>query len=325
MFYVFRDDDRRESFLASRQRRAGPTLHARQPEVLVERYRSLFDAILPFFANRGRLPSVSEVAAAAELYRTIPRIDVVLGALRVAVGPEAFDDVVAARRQDLLVYLALARFDGRPSMRRLSTDLQLDVRSFFPSYNVACGAADELLFSVGQSTALEKAFSATKVGKLTGNALYVHVSAVSSLPVVLRVYEGCAKGYMGTIEGATLVKLHRREPQVSYLWYPDFDRVAHPALAGSLVVNMRRRSVRYSDYTDSTDPPILHREELFVETSYPKRLLFERLTRQEERLALLDEPAIIGTQSRWNARLNARQLAIVGHRVRQRMPTSDSP
>lgn len=80
---------------------------------------------------------------------------------------------------------------------------------------------------------------------------------------------------------------------------------------------LKRRSVRYHDYVDSADPPVLHRKELFVDTSYPKRSLFERLTRQEERLALLDEPANIGTRSRWNARLSARQLKIVGHRVQR--------
>ena len=104
---------------------------------------------------------------------------------------------------------------------------------------------------MGKRAALEEAFSSTRVGKLTGTALYVHVTAVSSLPVLLRAYEGCARAYVGTVEGATLVKLHRVKAQVSYLAYPEFDRRAHPVLRGSLVVQLRHRQVRYLDFTQS--------------------------------------------------------------------------
>ena len=315
IFYVFRNTTERESFLANRQRRVAPVLHARRPEVLVERHRELFDAVVPFFATRGRLPSVIEVPPAAGLYRVVPGVETLLAALRTAVGEAAFDAVVSARRQDLLVYLALARFDGRPPLRRLSSDVQLDVRSFFPTYEAACQAADDVLLAVGQRPALEKAFAATEVGKLTGNALYVHVSAITSLPLLLRVYEGCAKEYVSAVDGATLVKLHRAEVKVSYLSYPDFDRVAHPALTGALVVHLKKRQVKYLDYTTAPDPSILHRKELFVGQDYPKRRLFERLTRQEERLGLLDEPATIGAWSRWQARLETLQVRIIGHRV----------
>src|SRR4051812_47949309 len=40
---------------------------------------------------------------------------------------------------------------------------------------------------------------------------------------ILRVYEGCGRALTGEVEGATLVKMHRK-PQVSFLVYPDFDR-----------------------------------------------------------------------------------------------------
>ena len=50
-----------------------------------------------------------------------------------AIGADIFDKRVEDRRQDLMVYLALAQFDGRPSLRRLPADIQLDVRSLFAS------------------------------------------------------------------------------------------------------------------------------------------------------------------------------------------------
>jgi hypothetical protein len=56
---------------------------------------------------------------------------------------------------------------------------------------------------------------------------------------VLRVYEGCARAYLGEMEGANIVKLHHFSAKVSYLFYPDFDTVAHPVLLRSLKVSLR--------------------------------------------------------------------------------------
>src|SRR5690606_30149645 len=117
-------------------------------------------------------------------------------------------------------------------------------------------------------------------------ALYVHTSALSEAPALMRVYEGCARALVGTVEQATLVKLHRGDPVVSYLSYPDFDRNPHPALAQSVVCDLRERRFRVDDYSGRLNRPILHRKELFVGASYPSRSKFERLTKAEERAGL---------------------------------------
>ena len=78
---------------------------------------------------------------------------------------------------------------------------------------------------------------------------------VLMLPPLLRVYEGCARGYIGVVEGANVVRLHRRVPQISYLAYPHFDHDPHPALMGSLVVHLQTLQVRYMDYRTTDSPP----------------------------------------------------------------------
>mgnify|MGYP002135007206 CR=1 FL=1 len=52
---------------------------------------------------------------------------------------------------------------------------------------------------------------------------------------LLRVYEGCARTYLGEIEDTNLVKLHRTSGKVSYLSYPDFETDPHPALMRSVM------------------------------------------------------------------------------------------
>jgi DNA phosphorothioation-associated putative methyltransferase len=131
--------------------------------------------------------------------------------------------------------------------------------------------------------------------------------------------EGCARGYVGAIEGANLVKFHRERPQVSYLSYPLFDSDPHPALAFSVLVDLQTFRISSRDYSAHRNPPILHRKELFVAKDYALRGKFSRLTSQEERAGLYEQPETIGTRDGWDARLQELGHRLSGHRlVRQR-------
>ncbi len=102
---------------------------------------------------------------------------------------------------------------------------------------------------------------------------------------------------------------------MSYLWYPDFEKDPHPALATSLVVALRGLGVTRRDYTASANPPILHRKETLVAADHPSRVKFARLTKQEERWGLLDETRTIGTRERWEALLADKGVRLRGHRL----------
>ncbi len=147
------------------------------------------------------------------------------------------------------------------------------------------------------------------------NALYIHRSALESLDPLLRVSEGCARAYLGDVERANLIKLHRQSGKVSYLVYPDFETDPHPALLRSIKLNLRTREIEGTDYAPSPNPPVLHRKQTFLLPDHPLRAKFERLTRQEERAGLLDQTATIGTREGWAERLRARGYALRGHRL----------
>jgi DNA phosphorothioation-associated putative methyltransferase len=231
---------------------------------------------------------------------------------------ERWAAIAQARRQDLLVYLALARFDGRPRLDEFKVPLQGDIKGLAGSYARACRAADELLLSIGGAELIDAACRDSPVGKLTPSALYVHESAVEVLPVPLRLFEGCARGYLGRVEGANIVKLHRTEPKVSYLSYPDFESDAHPALAEALTVNLRTFGLRVRRYGQYRNPPILHRKETFLAADHPLRAKFARLTRLEEAKGLYADTSRIGMRDGWEAVLNAKGLTLRGHRVVRR-------
>ena len=195
---------------------------------------------------------------------------------------EHWDRTITARGQDLLLFLALSRFDGRPRFGQLPLTLRRDIKSLFSTYRRACEEADLALYAVGDMQRVRRAAQHSHVGKRTPSAIYVHESALQGLPPILRLYEGCARRYIGRVEEANLIKLHTEEPMVSYLSYPEFETDPHPGLAVSLTVHLQTFRLRERNYRTSSNPPILHRKEAFVLPDHPLQAKFARLTQQEE-------------------------------------------
>lgn len=319
-YYIFRHPHERETYLASRFRRPITIPTTRTSSTKYQAHKDLLEPLIEFVGRRGRLPDPSELANPEAITEVFGSVRQAFRVVLWVTDGEAWDRIRQERTVDLLVHFALANFHGRPRFSDLPDELQRDVRAFFSSYKVACAKADRLLFATGSRPAIDLVARVTGVGKVTPSAIYVHVSALHELPALLRVYEGCARALVGTVEGANVIKLSRDEPQVSYLEYPRFDDDPHPVLARSVVCDLRSLTVKSRDFTDRTNPPILHRKELFVSKEHPRRAMFERLTRAEERHGLFDEPAQIGTKQGWEAACAAAGVALRGHRLVMREP-----
>jgi len=314
VFYVFRDESDAQHYLARRHRRRVSVPRVRRSEALYEQHQVALAPLIDFVAERGRLPRVGEIDS-TDIEAAFGTIKAAFGVVRRVTGDDQWEALRRERSDELLIFLALAAFGGRPAFGHLPVDIQADVRDFFGTYRAACDKADSFLFGAGDMTQVSAACANAAVGKLTADALYVHVSGMDGLPALLRVYEGCATALAGTVDGANVVKLNRLKPKVSYMSYPDFERTPHPALAESVVASFRELRVDVRDYRDRDNPPVLHRKELLVSGGYPLRERFARLTAQEERFGLFDEPATIGTAAGWAAALSARGLTLRGHRV----------
>ena len=119
-------------------------------------------------------------------------------------------------------------------------------------------------------------------------------------PAYLR---GLRPRYPGDVEGANIIKIHRRSGKLSYLVYPGFDNDPHSAILRSIRVNLRTRQIDGTDYAQSTNPPVLHRKDAFLTADHPPRARFARLKSQDEKNGLLDNPSAIGTRNGWARRL----------------------
>ena len=317
VFYVFRDDQARAAFLASRFRRRIATPRLARSAELFNAHEALLQPLMTFVSERGRIPADDELPNLAEIQDVFGSIRKAFRIVIRATDAAQWDQIAEQRALDLLIYLALSRFDSRPSYGQLPQELQRDVRGFFSTYKQACENADELLFALRDQKVVESACQVSEIGKLTPGALYVHESALDALSPLLRLYEGCARGYLGRIDGANLVKLHRDAPKISYLSYPTFETDPHPAIASSVTVHLQTFRVKHRDFRAYRNPPILHRKELFVQKDHPFYAKFERLTRIEEQKGLYENPERIGTRDGWKAALQAKGLTLRGHRVVQ--------
>lgn len=284
-----------------------------------QRFEEHLDDLQPlidFITERGRLPRPGELDNEDTLTNEFRSVRAAFSLIRRVTNPDRWQDLEHEARQNFLVYTALAAFGGRPAFKQLPEDLQYDAKDLFGSYKAACQASDELLYSIADVDSLDAACRDAPFGKLTPEALYVHTSAIAQLPPLLRIYVGAAETITGNVDDATIVKLHRQKPQVSFLIYPTFDRDPHPPLHGSLIARLPQLRISYKDFTHSENPPILHRKETFVPDNYPGRDKFARLTRQEERAGLLNRPNI-GRRRDWDQLLAHGGYLLRGHRLTQ--------
>ncbi len=315
IFYVFKDETLQQQFLANRFRRRAATPRKRISELRFEEHHELLEGFMAAIAELGRLPEEDEFPRSAEVVTAFGSLKRGFTLVRRVTGDAEWDAIRQRRTEDLLVYLALARFRRRPPIGQLPRILQRDIRAFFGTYTKACQRADELLFRAGDAAAIDEACRRSAVGKQLPDDLYVHRSAIDLLEPLLRIYEGCGRAYLGDVEGANVVKIHRRSGKLSYLIYPDFENDPHPALLRSVRVNLRSRQIDCNDYAQSANPPILHRKDSFLAPDHPLRDKFTRLTMQEEKHGLLDDVSGIGTREGWARRLAERGFTLKGHRL----------
>lgn len=316
IFYVFRNHEDAQQFLSTRVYTYRPRVRI-DPHALYEANQEALAPLFRFLSDHARPPRAGELSA-DELAAINDAVGSVARGTRLIrhVTDDAYWERVSIQRQaELLVYIALSRFRGRPRISQLGKTLVTDIKTLFGTYNAACLKADRLLLACGDPAMILVTARNSPVGKQTPSSLYVHRSALGELPPLLQVYEGCARVLSGTVEQANMIKLSVTQPQVSYLSYPSFDRDPHPTLAASVTVNLKQLTVDWRDYSRSDNPPLLHRKEEFIGGDDPRRQLYSKLTHAEMRAGLYKHPERIGTLQGWAATLAEANVRLKGHRL----------
>ncbi len=306
--YVFRDDQAEAEYLAQ--------LALYRPVSFRETVRAEFSKdrtaqkYIAFTKVLGRTPLETEFKSLPRLierYGSSSRIE------RIAKSLLDSDMLVSAqeeRRVNILMFIAMLRLQGLtpPPIRSLSSEVQADVKMLWPNYKAAVQAGNDFLFELGKPGQIAEECKRARIGKKLPDALYVHKSAEAQLSPLLQLMVLTAKQIVGEVT-YDLIKISTEGKKLSFLAYNDFENTPHPELAYSLKLFLPKASYDLRRYTESLNPPILHRKETFLDSLHPRYAEYAELTKQEEGHDLLSR-SDIGTRNGWQALLAFRNLRI---------------
>lgn len=299
LFFVFRDVDEEQVFLSERQRRRfdWQTLTRREPKERVlkerlsqiEKYRGLVDDYKNVCLSLGRCCKPDEFEFSLQIRQIFGSFNKAW-AYVVADNEEHFEKSRQARIEDLLVYFGLNLFGRRKPYSHMPKGLQRDVKEFFGNYKNAVEQARTLLFTVGSVAKIHAAcLQANKdgLGYLDGDhSLQLHTSMINALPVVLRLYVGCATQLFGDIDKADLVKIHIQSGKVSLMRYDDFVNKPLPQLVERIKIKMREQQIDFFDYSSQTKIQLLYLKSRFLPTDFP---FYQQQKEFDEKLLQLDQ------------------------------------
>ncbi|MBG0814645.1 DNA phosphorothioation-associated putative methyltransferase [Planomonospora sp. ID82291] len=309
--YAFKRDDARLRYIARKITPDASWLAS-------EDTGSAIAAVVDYTERRGRLPRLEEMPEdmakllshlqPAELQRIVRR----------SAAAEKIEAGARASTLSTLLVLGVELFNGRGPYGSLPMSLQVDIRAFFSSYKEACQRADRLLLKLRDDAYVRGAMQASKIGKLTPTALYVHRRWIHQIPTVLRLYEHCASIATGRPPTWSLIKLCHQGRGVSWLDYPEFDTDPHPRLRSSYTVDLTTLKTSFTSYDESSNRPLLHRKHEFLSPDDPDAPKYRRLTEREVRAGLYANPHLIGTEQGWEAELIRCGRVLRGHRLIKR-------
>jgi DNA phosphorothioation-associated putative methyltransferase len=266
--------------------------------------------------NLGRVPLPSEFRTYRKLIDRFGSPHRIERLALAKINPSAFEGSKAQKREDLLTYMAMIRLQGLkvPPMRSLPSAIQADLKSLWRDYHSALSEAESFLFSIGQPEVVKDAFAKVKNGKRVFDDLYIHRSLEEELPPLIRLMTFAGRQIVGDI-GHNVIKLSVDGRKVSFLHYANFDDDPHPSLRFGMRVYLPKATYQMRDFSNSLNPPILHRKDSFVSPAYPYYTVFHELTISEERAGLLSR-SDIGFRRQWDELLQSQNFQIEGHTLR---------
>ena len=154
-----------------------------------------------------------------------------------------------------------------------------------------------------------------EIGKTIGDCTYIHITAIASLPECSQelTRETLSLLPPELSERVNVVKINPREQRVSLLEYPDFEEDPFPSLRNSWSPAQHRGStLALRSYSQSINPPILHRKELLVSKDHPKYAVWAKTTETCAALGLFESSKTIGFQLNWERVINRKGFRLVG-------------
>ncbi len=151
----------------------------------------------------------------------------------------------------------------------------------------------------------------TRRGKHIYPFSYYHIALIDNLPQLATELANMRTGLNLDIGAFNVVKLDASH-RISFLLYEDF-AVPFPTLLAADSCDLHHRTVRHTDYSPRSNPPILHRKELLLPKDHPLVPAAVAITERLERQGAFRSTAMIGTRLGWQRRLDELRLDTTGY------------
>ncbi|MBW7469718.1 DNA phosphorothioation-associated putative methyltransferase [Marinobacter sp. F4218] len=157
--------------------------------------------------------------------------------------------------------------------------------------------------------------SYSNIGKKVGEYRYFHSSALQVLEpeVQQRIADAASRASIVIGKNFNVVKLSSRTDDITLLNYPTFFEEAFPILEQSWKFDLETLDYRYRVYSESINPPILHRKELLLTPDHDEIPRFSALTKEAESIGLFDDTKRIGFLQEWERLLKDKGYDVVDH------------
>ncbi|NOX66565.1 MAG: DNA phosphorothioation-associated putative methyltransferase [Chlorobi bacterium] len=146
----------------------------------------------------------------------------------------------------------------------------------------------------------KKLVNSIVIGKKLPDSIYLHESAIDTLPKRLRAH--FAREIINLElddEDWNILKFSKQNHKVTLLNYPDFFDASYPVLHTSYTVDFDKHTFRKANYSKSDNPPILHRKETFLKSDHPLVPTFTEITQEGEAIGLYEKTSRIGFKQNW--------------------------
>ncbi len=153
-------------------------------------------------------------------------------------------------------------------------------------------------------------------GKKVLDDLYVHKDFLSQLAQDSHTQELIQAGLQLMTEQdlafCNVVKINAQRERLSFLQYLDFDDDPFPTLNGSWAIDPRSKLVTFRSYSNSLNPPILHRKELLVPQDHPLQNSWSATTKIAEDIGLFSTSSAIGFKENWKELVERKGFSLEG-------------
>ena len=210
----------------------------------------------------GRVPKLTELKS--KFQEEIAQARVSYNRLsRLALSQISISDLKHVREAfsaEILIFLAINRFDGRVKYGDLPEKFQIDVRAHFGSLRSANEEAERLLFSLSDTDGLiSAALDAERAGHghLIGTKFRCHSKQCEKLPKNLRLFYKIGERLHRSIADTDIIQLHLETKKMAFLIVNEFEKSSLPRIHSREIVNFATQDIAVVPHQEKEQVRIL--------------------------------------------------------------------